>query len=94
MSADTPDAVSRFLSLGDVAEILSISVEDARALVDTGELPAIRIGGGSQWRVERTVLESYIDALYEESRRLSLWLQSDFGNIPELSGGTILKSDH
>ncbi|MEO6826966.1 MAG: helix-turn-helix domain-containing protein [Microbacteriaceae bacterium] len=93
MSEDTPGAVSRFLALGDVAEILSISVDDAAALVHTGELPAIRVGGGHQWRVERVVLESYIQAMYEESRRMSLWLQSDFGNIPELSGGTILKSD-
>ncbi|MDP9395074.1 MAG: helix-turn-helix domain-containing protein [Actinomycetota bacterium] len=30
------------------------------ALVRTGELPAIKIGGRRQWRVERSQLEAYI----------------------------------
>jgi excisionase family DNA binding protein len=85
------DALGRFLTLGDTAEILNISAAEALELVDTGELPAIRIGAGSVWRVERVVLESYIDAKYEEARRMSLWKQSDFGNIPELSGGEIIR---
>jgi hypothetical protein len=59
--------------------------------VRSNELPAIRIGGGKVWRVERVVLESYIEAKYEEARRMSLWQQSDFANIPELSGGTIIR---
>jgi excisionase family DNA binding protein len=88
------DALGRFLTLGDTAEILNISAADALQLVDSGELPAIRIGSGSVWRVERVVLESYIEAKYEESRRMSLWNQSDFANIPELSGGEIIRPTH
>lgn len=85
-----PDAVSaRFLSLADTAEILAIEADDVMALVTSGELPAIRVGG--RWRVERAVLESYIDAMYEESRRRALWAQSDFANLPELSGGSIIQ---
>lgn len=85
------DALGRFLTLGDTAEILNVSASEALELVETGEIPAIRIGAGSVWRVERVVLESYIEAKYEESRRLSLWNQSDFANIPELSGGEIIR---
>lgn len=84
-------SVGRFLTLADTAQILNVSVAAALDLVRTGELPAIRIGATGAWRVERLVLESYIEAKYEEARRLSLWEQSDFANIPELSEGRILR---
>lgn len=86
MNARTPDVIGRFLTLADTAEILNVSPDDVTSLVDSGELPAIRIGSAGHWRVERAVLESYIEAKYEEARRMSLWRQSDFGNIAELSG--------
>ena len=57
----------RFLQLADVAEILNISSSQAYALVRNGELPAIKIGGRGQWRVERTALEAYIQACYEQT---------------------------
>src|SRR4051794_41801288 len=40
----------RFLQLPDVAEILNISAAQTYALVRSGELPAIKIGGRGQWR--------------------------------------------
>jgi excisionase family DNA binding protein len=80
-------ALGRFLTLADAAEVLNISATQAYALVRSGELPAIKIGTHGQWRVERAVLESYIEALYEEARRMSLWNQSDYANLPELSIG-------
>lgn len=86
----SPGALGRFLTLADTAEILNVSTSQAYALVRSGELPAIKVGGNGRWRIERSVLESYIEAKYEESRRLSLWKQSDYGNLPELSGGRIL----
>ena len=58
----------RFLQLADVAEILNISSSQTYALVRSGELPAIKIGGRGQWRVERSVLEDYIQRCYEETR--------------------------
>ena len=58
----------RFLQLTDVAEILNISSSQTYALVRSGELPAIKIGGRGQWRVERDVLETYIARLYDQTR--------------------------
>lgn len=55
---------ARFLTLADVAEVLNISVAQVYALVRRGELPAIKIGGRGQWRVESTALEGYIQAAY------------------------------
>ncbi|MCU1546204.1 MAG: DNA-binding protein [Homoserinimonas sp.] len=81
------NALGRFLTIADIAEILNVSISQAYALVRTCELPAIKVGGGGHWRVERVVLESYIEAKYEESRRRSLWIQSDFGNVSEITLG-------
>jgi excisionase family DNA binding protein len=78
--------ITRFLTLADTAEVLNVSVSQAYALVRSGELPAIKVGGRGYWRIERSVLESYIQAKYEEARRLSLWNQSDYGSIAELLG--------
>jgi excisionase family DNA binding protein len=62
-------AESRFLTLADVAEVLNISPSQAYALVRNQELQAIKIGGRGQWRVERKQLESYIQRMYEQTRR-------------------------
>ena len=61
-------AAQRFLQLTDVAEILNISASQTYALVRSGELPAIKIGGRGQWRVEATALEDYIQRCYAETR--------------------------
>ncbi|MGF1645784.1 MAG: helix-turn-helix domain-containing protein [Kineosporiaceae bacterium] len=60
----------RFVPLTDVAETLSVSAAQAYALVRSGELPAIQVGGRGQWRVEVTELEAYIDRKYAETRQL------------------------
>ena len=83
-SAAEPAGLGRFLTLADTAEILNISAGQAYALVRSGELPAIKIGGSGHWRVERTRLEDYIAAKYEENRRRGLWHQAEFADIPEL----------
>lgn len=61
---DTP----RFLRLSDVAEVLNTSSAQVYALVRRGDLDAIKIGGRGQWRVEASVLEEYIQRLYNETR--------------------------
>lgn len=61
----------RFLPLADVADILSVSSAQAYALVRSGDLPAIKVGGRGQWRVERSELEKFIERAYEQTRLLS-----------------------
>jgi hypothetical protein len=36
--------------------------------VRSGDLPAIKIGGRGQWRVERSALEEYIQHCYDQTR--------------------------
>lgn len=59
---------ARFLTLADVAETLNISASQTYALVRSGDLPAIKVGGRGQWRVEASVLEDYIQRMYEQTR--------------------------
>lgn len=59
----------RFLTLADVAEVLNISASQTYALVRSGELEAIKIGGRGQWRVERDKLESYIARMYDQTKQ-------------------------
>jgi len=61
---DTP----RFLTLADVAEVLNTSSAQVYALVRRGDLPAIKIGGRGQWRVESEQLEAYIKRMYDQTR--------------------------
>lgn len=60
MSVPSP----RFLTLADVAEILNVTVRQVYALVRSGDLRGIQIGGRGQWRVENDQLEDYIARQY------------------------------
>jgi excisionase family DNA binding protein len=62
------NVAQRFLQLAEVSEILNISSAQAYALVRSGELPAIKIGGRGQWRVEATELEGFIQRMYAETK--------------------------
>jgi excisionase family DNA binding protein len=62
-------AAERFLTLNDVAEVLNISLSQTYALVRSGELEAIKIGGRGQWRVERAKLETYIERMYDQTKQ-------------------------
>jgi excisionase family DNA binding protein len=65
--ADDSGVGRRFLTLADVAEILSTSVVQVRALIAAGELRYIQIGGRQQYRVETVELEAYIQRKDAES---------------------------
>jgi excisionase family DNA binding protein len=65
---------ARFLLLSDVAVELNVSDSQVYHMVRSGELPAIKIGGRGQWRVERTKLEDYIQRKYSETAE---WVQQN-----------------
>jgi len=75
---------SRFLELNDVAEELNISFAQVYALVRRGDLPAIKIGGRGQWRVERTRLEDFITRMYAETADFIRENPFVGGDLPEL----------
>jgi excisionase family DNA binding protein len=64
----------RFLLMSDVAEQLNVSMSQVYHMVRSGELPAIKIGGRGQWRIERSKLEEYIQRKYDET---AAWVQQN-----------------
>ena len=73
----------RFWTLEDVAKYLSVSVPQAYALVRSGELPAVKIGGRGVWRVDRRKLDEYLDKLSDET---AAWARAHPLNPREKSG--------
>ena len=67
-NADVTTSRARFFTLADVAEILNISAAQSYALVRNGELPAIKIGGRGQWRIEMAQLDAYIARMYDQTQ--------------------------
>jgi excisionase family DNA binding protein len=67
-ASPSPAGQPRFLQLSDVAEVLNTSSAQVYSLVRSGELPAIKIGGRGQWRVEASELERYIERMYDQTR--------------------------
>ena len=52
-----------------ITEELNTSQAQIYALVRSGDLVGIQIGGRAQWRVERAKLEEYIERLRPDRRR-------------------------
>lgn len=61
-------ASSRFLTLTDVAEVLNVSLSQVKALVRSGDLLGVKLGGRGVWRVEDSELEAYIQRMYAQTR--------------------------
>ncbi|WP_405475594.1 helix-turn-helix domain-containing protein [Paenarthrobacter ilicis] len=73
---DTPSP--RFLTIEQVAEELATSEVQIRAMLKTGQLKGIQIGGRNVWRIGRQDLEDFIqDAYRQVSERIAA------GNLDE-----------
>ena len=72
--------MQRFLTLTDVAEVLNVSVSQGRALVRTGDLQAIQVGGRGQWRIEESWLDEFVERQRAVTReRVEQWTREDVG---------------
>ena len=59
----------RFFTLEQTATYLNVSVPQVYALVRSGELPAIKIGGRGIWRVDRSQLDEYLERLMDRTKQ-------------------------
>jgi excisionase family DNA binding protein len=80
-----PSSSPRFLTLADVAEVLNVTVRQVYALVRSGELRGIQIGGRGQWRIENDQLEDYISRQYA---------RADAHDLVEESADEDVTTDH
>jgi len=91
-AAVPPDA--SLLAPAQVAELLSVSVEEVVALVLDGRLRGMKVGSPAQWRIEQDSVEAYLDDQAEEAGRMALWRQSNAASFPELWGrGAVRRPD-
>ena len=79
--------------LSDVAAELNVSDSQVYHMVRKGELPAIKIGGRGQWRVERAKLEQYIEqkcfiSAYDAETGKQLWRFNTVAKDGEPGGNT------
>ena len=58
----------RLFTIADVARYLSVSESQVYALVRSGQLPAVKLGGRGVWRIDRQRLDDFIERLHEETR--------------------------
>lgn len=64
-----PDEIKkyRFLTVEQVAEELNVSVSQIRALLKSGELRGIQVGGRNMWRIAASDVEDYIAEAYRRT---------------------------
>ncbi|MDF2561634.1 MAG: hypothetical protein K0R99_3080 [Microbacterium sp.] len=78
----------RFLAPAQVAELLSIRVNEVIDLLHEGRLRGAQLGSPPRWRVEESSLEGYLAEESENARRMALWRQSQVASFPEVWGTT------
>lgn len=54
----------RFYTIPEVAEQLATSEQQIRAILKSGDLEGIQVGGRGQWRIGKVKLDEYIERLY------------------------------
>lgn len=84
--ADPLASAPRFLAPAQVAELLSIGIDEVITLVHEGRLRGSQLGTPPRWRVEEASLQDYLAEQSETSRRMALWRQSQTASFPEVWG--------
>ncbi len=73
----------RFYTLEQTATYLNVSRPQVYALVRSGELPAVKIGGRGIWRVDRHQLDEWLKRVQEETLK---WAKANPLNPRERAG--------
>lgn len=56
-------------TLSQVAQILGCSNAQVYAMLRHGTIPAIKVGGRGQWRIETTELDRAIEKMYRDTKQ-------------------------
>ncbi|MFC5432097.1 helix-turn-helix domain-containing protein [Microbacterium suwonense] len=90
---EASDMAPRFLAPAQVAELLSIEVDEVIDLVHEGRLRGSQLGAPPRWRIEEASLADYLAEQSEDARRKALWRQANEASFPELWGTTPYRRD-
>ncbi|WP_461165346.1 helix-turn-helix domain-containing protein [Arthrobacter sp. R4-81] len=58
----------KLLTLAQVTEILNVGMPALRALLSSGELRGVQLGGRRVWRVSEDDLADYLERAYKETQ--------------------------
>lgn len=58
----------KLLTLAQVQEILNVGMPALRALLSSGELRGVQLGGRRMWRVSEDDLGAYLERAYKETQ--------------------------
>lgn len=58
----------KLLTLAQVTEILNVGMPALRALLSSGELRGVQLGGRRVWRVSEDDLAAYLERCYRETQ--------------------------
>ncbi|MEY9775586.1 helix-turn-helix domain-containing protein [Arthrobacter sp. MW3 TE3886] len=64
---EVPRRTLRFLTIEQVAQELNVGEPLIRAMLKSGELRGIQVGGRGVWRVGIADLEAYVDEAYRRT---------------------------
>ena len=59
----------RLLTLAQVKEILNVGMPTIYALLSSGELRGLQLGGRRMWRVSEDDLAGYLERAYQETQK-------------------------
>lgn len=90
---EVPETAPRFLAPAQVAELLSIEVDEVIDLVQQSRLRGSQLGSPPRWRIEEASLAEYLAEQSEEARRMALWRQANEASFPELWGTAPYRRD-
>lgn len=85
---EASDMAPRFLAPAQVAELMSIEVDEVIRLVQEGRLRGSQLGSPPRWRVEEASIADYLAEQTEDARRSALWRQANEASFPEVWGTT------
>jgi excisionase family DNA binding protein len=64
---ETPEVRRRFFTIDQVAEELNVSDSQVRALLRSGELRGIQVGGRGVWRIAASDIEEFVAEAYRRT---------------------------
>lgn len=81
--ATSPEPQHRYLPPADVAQLLSISVDDVLSLLLMGQLLGFRVPESNTWRIREDSVTAFLVEQTENVRRHALWQEAQAASFPE-----------
>lgn len=81
--ATSPEPQQRYLPPAEVAQLLSISVDDVVSLLLMGQLSGFRVPETNAWRIKEDSVMAFLVEQTENVRRHALWEEAQMASFPE-----------